>query len=196
MNYIVKDIINFCEELFPGISPYTAENARQAIKQFELEGKTLPLTMFRNFDYLTQGDVFSEMPLTYIDKDGNVITIFRKAILLCNTCDSTRNDKLQFAAIHPVEDLGENESFKESVRHNRAFQFLYLPDPKIDDSVIDFGIISTISREAFDKLLQQGKVNKIASLSQVGYYMLLSKLTVYFMRPEDTEVNDIRGKMN
>lgn len=192
MNYSVKDIVDFCEELFPSISPYTASRAKKALDQFESNGKTVQLTTLNAFDYLAQGDIFTEIPITYINDEGTEETILCKGMLLTNTCDNSRNDKLQFAAIHSIEELENNIGFQESVKHNKAYQFLYLPDSKLEDYFIDFGLISSFSRKVIEELLQRGKVQKIASLSQIGYYMFLAKLTVYFMRPEDVEANALR----
>ncbi len=194
MNYTVRDIIDFCEELFPGISPYTAERAKKALEQFESDGKKINLTTLDTFDYLAQGDIFTEIPITYISGEGTAETVLCKGMLLTNTCDNSRNDRLQFAAIHSIEELEENVGLQESVKHNKAYQFLYLPDSKLEDYFIDFGLITSLSRKVIEELLHKGKVQKIASLSQIGYYMFLAKLTVYFMRPEDVEANALRSE--
>ena len=47
--------------------------------------------------------------------------------------------------------------------------------------------INLIAKEFDDK-----KVNRIATLTLVGYYMLICKLTVFFLRPEDVDVNEAR----
>ncbi len=192
MNYTVRNIIDFCEELFPGLSPYTADAARKALDQFDNNNIKISLLNTQSLSYFSQGDIFTNIPLIYIDDNGDQYQYLGNAMLLTNTCDSCRNDNLQFAAIHRVEELGDITDFQNSVRHNKTYQFLYLPDSQMCDSAIDFGLITSVSRTLIEELWERGNIGKIASLSQIGYYMLLAKLTVFFMRPEDTETNEQR----
>ena len=63
---MIPEFIDFCKELFPSIDPYTKEQAKQAMKQFEsIEGPVLcrPCGAFD----LLQGDIFSEIPFFYTD---------------------------------------------------------------------------------------------------------------------------------
>lgn len=188
---MIPEFIDFCKELFPSIDPYTEEQAKQAMSQFEeLHGPVL-LKSMDSFD-MYQGDIFSEIPFFYVDAHGELRTIMRKAQLLSNTCDATRDDKLLFAAIHPLKDFEGNPSMIAGIKRNKKYNSFYLPDKLLSEDYIDFELINSMSRESFLKLCTSGKVHRIASLTLVGYYMLLCKLTVFFMRPENAEVNASR----
>lgn len=63
----------------------------------------------------------------------------------------------------------------------------------LSDEYVDFEMINTISRDAFNRFLDTNKVRRIASLTLVGYYMFICKLSIFFMRPEDVEVNSGRA---
>ena len=191
---MIKELVEFYEEIFPSISPYTADEAKKACDQFKNEGRTFSTTMSNCLEDLSQGDIFSEIPFIFIGKDGKQRTIKARAMLLSNTCDCVRNERLQFAAMFKVSDFSDEEGIRESIRHNKYFQCLYLPDNRLDDEFVDFGLICSYDREFFKQIINMGKVVKIASLSQVGYYILLTKLTVYFLRPEDMEVNESRNQ--
>lgn len=188
---MIPEFIEFCKQLFPSIDPYTKEQAKEAMRQFE--GLEEPvLTRANNNSDLLQGDIFSEIPFYYVDDDGELSIIFRKAQLLSNTCDATRDEHLLFAALHPLEDLENNQSMRANIVRNKRYSAFYLPDRILQNEYIDFELINTMSRTTFNKLLEEQKVHKIASLTLVGYYMFICKLTVFFMRPEDEETNNGR----
>ena len=185
---MIPEFIDFCKELFPSINPYTKEQAKKAMQQFEgTQGPVLSQTC-NTFDLL-QGDIFSEIPFFYTGADGEVQLIRRKAQLLSNTCDATRDKTLLFAAIHPLDELQENPSMISNITKNQRYSTFYLPDDTLKNEFVDFELISSISREFFLKLYNEKKVDRIATLTLTGYYMLICKLTVFFMRPEDTDVN-------
>lgn len=188
---MIPKFIDFCKELFPSIDPYTKEQAKQAMKQFEdIEGPVL-CRPCGTFDLL-QGDIFSEIPFFYTDENGEMKVIRRKAQLLSNTCDASRDELLLFAAIHPLSDIHDNESMISNIVRNKRYSAFYLPDHLLKDDYVDFELINSMSRETFLRLHEEQKVSRIASLTMVGYYMLICKLTVFFMRPEDVQVNSGR----
>lgn len=188
---MIPEFIDFCKELFPNINPYTKEQAKRAMQQFEdIHGLVLSHTC-NTFDLL-QGDIFSEIPFFYTDDNGELKVIRRKAQLLSNTCDATRDKTLLFAAIHPLKDIEENSSMVSNITKNQRYSTLYLPDQILKNEFVDLELITSISRENFLKLHDDKKVNRIATLTLVGYYMLICKLTVFFLRPEDVDVNEAR----
>lgn len=191
---MLTEFVTFCEQLFPNIDPYIADEARKVMEQFEsYDGHLMNRTL--GFDCL-QGDLYSEIPFVFIDDDGSVGTINCKALLLSNTCDASRNDTLLFAAVRPLSDFSENPGFVSSISGNRTYNTLYFPDRIISDSFVDFGLITTISRESFEEMAQKGLIERLASLTLVGYYMLICKLTIFFLRPEDPETNKNRDTVS
>lgn len=60
---MIPEFIDFCQELFPSINPYTKEQAKKAMQQFEGKyGPVLSKTC-STFDLL-QGDIFTEIPFS------------------------------------------------------------------------------------------------------------------------------------
>ena len=189
---MIPEFIDFCKALFPSIDPYTAEQAKRVMEQFNDNNRPKLTIALNDFD-LMQGDIFSEIPFVFIDEDGSVKTFFAKAELLSNTCDATRDDYLLFAAVRPIDDFAENENLISSIKKNQKYSMFYIPDYPMERYYVDFEQITSIPRNAFIKLHENGNVNRIATLTSVGYYMLISKLTVFFMRPEDVETNNSRA---
>ena len=170
---MIPEFVDFCKELFPSISPYTRDQAKRAMEQFENLYGNPKLVAHPKDAELYQGDIYTEIPFLYTNENGEQTCIMRKAQLLTNTCDAVRDDNLIFAA-------------------NHTFRLFYIPDPETQDLLIDFSLLTTLSRNTFLSLLQKGIVHRIAALSQIGYYMFICKLTVFFMRPEDVQVNKDR----
>lgn len=189
---MVPEFIDFFSQVFPSIDPYTREQAKRCMEQFEKTAKPR-LTRFSGSDELWQGDVFSEMPFMYYDDDGAQRIIRCKAQLLSNTCDATRDKTLIFAALHPFNDIAGNQAMVDGIKRNKRYSTFYLQDDPVSEEYVDFELINTFSREAFLNLLGSGKVKRMASLTLVGYYMLICKLTVFLLRPEDVEVNASRN---
>ena len=189
---MIPEFIDFCKELFPSISPYTRDQAKRAMEQFENLYGNPKLVAHPKDAELYQGDIYTEIPFLYTNENGEQTCIMRKAQLLTNTCDAVRDVNLIFAAIHPCEEFSKTAKDLVSIKGNHTFRLFYIPDPETQDLLIDFSLLTTLSRNTFLSLLQKGIVHRIAALSQIGYYMFICKLTVFFMRPEDVQVNKDR----
>ena len=167
--------------------------AKNALKQFEGIGGPPIVEPCSTFDLL-QGDVYSEIPFCYIDEDGDISTIMQKAQLLSNTCDASREDgRLIFAAVRPLKDLEENPTMVESIVSNKKFGALYLPGNPLRSEYVDLQLLNSMSHSTFCGLQSAQKVNRIATLSNVGYYLFICKMTIFFLRPEDVDVNSQRS---
>lgn len=185
---MIKELIQFTTELFPSISPYTKENVNKAIEQFDYER----LEWFRPtpIDYLSQGDIIEKIPFTFFDENGKKDTILTKGIILSNTCDASRDDYIIIAPLIKYDKVLDN-SQKKIARANKYYDKMCFTNSQLDGYFIDFTRATTFNRKLLLKLLEN-KTNVEYSLNQYGYYLLLTKLTIYFMRPEDKETNEFR----
>ena len=69
---------------------------------------------------------------------------------------------------------------------------MYLPSEIIKNDVVDFGVINTFSRELILEMIDKKKLNKLLSLNNYGFYILLSKITILFCRRQDMETEKDR----
>ena len=186
---MLKELINFTTELFPSISPYTKENVNKAIEQFDFDN----IEWFRMtpMDYLSQGDIIDTLPFTFFDSEGNKKTSLTKGIILSNTCDISRDDYVIVAPLLKYIDF--NGSQRKIMRANKYYDKMCFTNSQLNDYFVDFTRLTSFNRELLLKLLES-KTYVQYSLNQYGYYLLLIKLTIYFMRPEDKETNEIREK--
>ena len=186
---MINEFINFVHEIFPSISPYTKERVKDAIKQFEIEGKKPNFLLYEPFEYLAQGDIVETLPFIRYDQDGNRQLYKTKGILISNTCDAENDDTVVFAPLLPLESI---KLEKTNLLKNQNFRLLYLPDQRLKDYIVDLSLLNGYSKKLITDSIGNGKMNKISSLSQFGYYMFLCKLTIHLMRPEDLEVQGCR----
>ena len=84
--------------------------------------------------------IFSEIPFFYTDDNGDLKIIRRKAQLLSNTCDATRDKTLLFAAIHPLADIQENPSMISNITKNQRYNTFYLPDGVLENGLLMAGM--------------------------------------------------------
>lgn len=185
--------IDFLEKLFPAIEPYAANRAKEAVKEFSRYGTKTPFFSKPLDEDFQQGDIFTRVPFVYIDKNGKGQLAVTGGMLLTNSCDTTRNERLQFAAMTPLADYSANPANIDAVTSNLNFEYLYFPDTEVSDSFVNFGLITSVSRDAFKKFVESGKSERIASLNATGYFLFVTKLTVFLMRPEDSDVYASRG---
>jgi hypothetical protein len=78
--------------------------------------------------------------------------------------------------------------FKKSDIINQTITgYMYIPMFQYEgrEYVVDFSIISSFSTSLLRILQEKKLVDRISSLNEFGYYFLLAKLTVHFLRPED-----------
>lgn len=188
---MIPEFVDFCQKLFPSIDPYTAEAAKRAVKRYQsLSGTPLLCRLEDTIDYL-QGDIYTELPFYFVDQNGNLRTFKAKAQLLSNTCDAVRDDQLLFAAMRPLAKYPAG--MQSAIKGNQRYSTFYIDSPATNLDYVDFELINAFSRTAFIKLCNNGSVKRIASLTSVGYYMFICKLTVFLMRPEDPQTNSERS---
>jgi hypothetical protein len=192
---MIYEFTKFCEELFPSISPYTAESVRSALRQFQRQDGILKFTSNKEFSVIRQGDFFTEIPFYHLNLNGKAGVKKYKALLLTNTCDTTRSDYLTFVAALPIKDFGDKKI--DDLKSNRIFRFLHIPGETTEDYVMDLGLLAVVPRTIFETAIQEKKISRIVSLSTIGYYLFISKLTIFFMRPEDKDAYRSRdSKLN
>ena len=163
---MMNEYISFLQKLFPAIDPYTAQQAKNAVKEFARYGEKTPFFTEPLDKDFQQGDIFSKVPFVYVDRNGQV----------------------QLAEVTPLESYSANPRNIVAVTSNINYQYLYFPDTKLHDSFVNLGLITSISRESFEGYVAAGKSERKVSLNLTGYFLFITKLTVFFMRPEDREV--------
>lgn len=179
------------------ILPYLPDNIRplaKQLKQFPANyEKWVYAPAFRSRPY--QEDVFTEVPLVFIDEDGAATRAQLHGMVISNACDA-QTDQGDFVIVAPVIDLKmyqetselKGEELSNHIRaltENKISNLLFLPAGQGgSDAFVDFSNLCSVSSAYFHKARGQ---NRIISLSLLGHYFLLIKLAYHFTRPESAD---------
>ncbi|EAD4839279.1 hypothetical protein WN83_15160 [Listeria monocytogenes] len=184
-----NDLSNYLNSIFPGIDFTEKSNViKKAIAQFDkVEGNKFITD--NCITHLAQGDIFKNVPYIHFNPHtGDYVNTFIDAVLVSNTCDSSRKENLTFAPILPISLFNDNELSHNELKANKKFAFLYFPDIRLQDKIIDLNSFFSFPRETFENLLADQKVEKKYSLMLSGYYIYITKLVTLFCRPESEDV--------
>jgi len=186
---MMHEFIEFVYELFPSIKSHTKDRVKASITQFQKEGKQFNCFLYKPFDFLAQGDIIESLPFKIFKPDGNEYVMKTKGILLSNTCDAENDSFIAFSPLLPVKELNVD---KYALINNLIYRFLYFPEPNFSEYVIDLTLIHSFPKNLVNSAIKDGRIKKLGSLNDFGYYLFLCKLTVHFMRPEDCNVQNNR----
>lgn len=186
---MISSFVDFVHQLFPSINPYTKEKVKESLRQFERTGIKQNFFLPEPFAYLAQGDIVDELPFFLTDSNGNELLYKTKAMLISNTCDAENDKQIIFSPLYRIDEIDMNV---EQLKRNQNYSMLYIPEELTSEYFIDLSCMNSFSRLGIEAILKSGKLRKLASLNSFGYYLFLSKLTVHFMRPEDSGVNKQR----
>jgi hypothetical protein len=115
--------------------------------------------------------------------------VHTKGMLISNTCDAEHDGAVILAPMFRIDALEGLD--KRALKQNQIFRFLHLPDSRIGDYVVDLGMLAAYPTGLVARIIETS--GKCASLTQLGYYFFLCKLTVHLMRPEDQGVQMTRA---
>lgn len=188
---MLVEFIDFVDSVLPSVSPDFRDGAKQAIVQFEKEGHTLNYLTTNRLKELSQGDILSNLPFTYFDENGEQCVFKADAIVISTSCHIDQKKKIILAPVLPFSSFLGN---KHDLQKNIIFDYMYMPDEQMKDKFVDFSILCTYSKDLIMDGIKRERIKRVASLNQLGYYFFIIKLTVYFMRKEDSGTLEERGE--
>lgn len=184
-----KHVIEFIDKTFPNVDSGVKDKAKMAIEQFEQHHSMVGYLTTRILDKVSQGDIISEIPFFYFEDDGTQKQFKAKGVILSVSCDI---DNDNYVLIVPLMKLSDYRGSKDKIIYNNTLTYLYFPDTCVKDYYIDFSFICSYSKEMIMESIKKSKVKRIASLSLVGYYMFITKLSAFIARREDNETRQNR----
>lgn len=179
---MLKELIEFVDGIMPSIPLDTKAGVQEAIAQFEKSGEQIKYLTSVPLPELSQGDIISSVPFFYFDENGEQVEFRADALVLSTSCHIDQKNKIVLVPILPLESFEGNII---ELKKNKVIDYMYIPDGDLLDSFVDFEVMNTFSKELIKAGLESGKLQRIASLNQIGYYFFIIKLTVYLMRRED-----------
>jgi hypothetical protein len=181
-------------------APFVAEEDRELfLKQIrQINGKSPLIAGPNKTQDRLQGDVLRDFPFAVIHRDGKVLSRPQTCLALNTDCNLQpgRLDTLNFAPISSFARYAELAAAKqkdparlagrlESVERNEVDSLFYLPFCGGFDGpvVVHLNRISSVHPDVFEQCLAGGQ--RVSSLTQLGFYVLLLKVTRLFARPEN-----------
>ena len=175
-------------EVFPSIEP---ENARAYLNTLwsrpvvwtDLYANPLPTN-------ICQGDIIAPITFVLQDDSGDFGEFTAAGMILSHSCD-LEDDYLVLALCEPAAAYAQHRSIGD-LRNNTLFQTFFLRDvPGMGDQVVDLGTVQSFRRSVIFRDLQNGTVVRYSSFTQLGYYFLMAKMTVRWLRPQPPD--EVRG---
>lgn len=172
------------EEVFPSIEPKTQRAFLRALRKRppswpEFYAKELP-------PEICQGDILDPVKFIVQDDDGDFGELDVAGMILSHSCDID-DETWTVAACQSASAYAKHRSIGD-IRNNTYFPTLFLGSvPHMGDQVVDFGTIQSVRRSVVQRGLESGAIVRRASLTQLGYYFVIAKLTIRWLRaqPED-----------
>lgn len=187
---MLDEFIDFVSEIFPCISPDVKYKAKDAVLQFEKEGHQQKFLMMTPLKKLSQGDIISNVPFARFSKDGTQKYFIADAIILSTSCHI---DNKKYITLAPIFNLDTFDGDKEQLKKNKIYDYIYLPNGYMIDKYVNLEIMTTYDKLLIEKGINSKKLKRITSLSQLGYYFFIVKLTVFLMRKEDEDTLEERS---
>ena len=154
-----------------------------------------------------QGDIVDKFEIVFHEVSGDSLEIRVledvPCMLLSNTCDmepegKTRKKHISFAPVFSFSEFANSRTdqyseegwndYLKRVKANKVTDILFIPGyGSFGDSVVLLDRIYSTDPELLKIKIEKGATKRIASLSQIGFYFFLIKLTYHFARYEDRD---------
>ena len=187
----LEEFINYSNQIFPAIDKSVRNSIKEALKQFDIN----KFSWFSNNDLggICQGDILDKVPFTFQDESGESKAFLTKAMVISNSCDIENDKYILLAPLIPYLDTNEfNENQKEDLLNNKYYGKMCLSYSSVGDYYVDFSRIQSFNKSLIINLVNINKIKLENSLSQFGWYFLLTKMTIHFMRIEDHKLFSTR----
>lgn len=184
--------------IFPAFTEKDAENLRQLLRQYKrnlgvIFNPTLPPEP-------RQGDIFRNIPFNVFLKNNRIARVRTYGIVISCTCDFEQREYILLAPANElsfyeeayIDDSKEKRERKiDDLRNNLIAETFHVPAHTSNPELIfDLSLVNSYEVDFIKGSLISNDIDRIASLSDVGYRFFLMKLSHYFLRPEnDTEIS-------
>ena len=155
-------------------------------------------------DFLAQGDCVSDVPIP--DFENNNFVYNKKAIIISNTCDISKENKRLFSpyvTYCPIFSLckyreslllefskNKVENHITAIKKQMITQILYLPKGRELDEEC-FARLDMVNSLSLASKLYPKVSSRLSSFSDYGFYMFLFKISIHFTRIQENITRNI-----
>lgn len=195
---LIYSLMAIVRDLFPSFSETDSKSIVESLKQFHRrkllhnnettiieEELYLQITKQPIQSFLAQGDIIRNVPFHFVDHDGYLRKLISQGMILSATCDIENDENILIAPCFSLTNF--NDLDINRLMQNLYYKFICLNNSSIPDNclVVDLSMITSFSKKLIQNRVSVGLMEKQFSLTLIGYYLLLLKLTVHLLRPED-----------
>ncbi|MCG6195667.1 hypothetical protein LFX25_20705 [Leptospira sp. FAT2] len=200
------EFINLFKKAFPNTEPGQVLTLDEMLKQFRkreltIKGFSAKFEERINIQItkdphpvLMQGDIIDGIPILILDNNGNLSELRTPSVIISASCDCENDSLIIFAGCYPFSEVKNHVKSEKDLFDNLYYKFFTFANSSDDSKslVADFTKVSSFSKTLIEERIREGKINKIASLTQLGYYYFITKLYIHFLRVENQTALDFR----
>ena len=127
----------------------------------------------------------SNIPFFYYDDKGDLQQYVTEGMIISTSCHIDQKEYLNIVPVLPIKFYKKENLYE--LKSNTIFNYMYIPNTILKDKFVDFTMVNTYNKDLLLEGIKKGKVNRLCSLNQLGYYLFIIKLTVFLMRKEDPD---------
>jgi len=177
-------LIQYLQKAFPVYPDGNTADARLALEQFGTQNSSIQV-LCDPVKQWSQGDILNIIPFLNFTKDGKVSNFQAPAMIITSTCDLDRKEKIVVCPCFPLENFKPLNSYSE-IPKNNVFEFFFIGSGlRGGEWVVDLSHPMTLLRERVSKRIQEGNIIRLHSLTQVGWYLFITKFSMKYFRPDD-----------
>lgn len=189
---MLEEFIDFVNSVLPSVDPEARDKAKAAIAQFSNDGNQYEFLLSNLLPQLSQGDIISEIPFVYLKDNGEQEIYKAKGMVISTSCHIDQKEILNIVPVLPLDFFDGDRNKKRELMGNKIYDYMYIPENKMKNYFINFSGVNTYSKKLIVNGISSGRLKRECSLSQIGFYLFIIKLTVFFMRSEDEETMSYR----
>ncbi|TGK33882.1 hypothetical protein EHQ13_11460 [Leptospira gomenensis] len=205
---ITKEFIELFRRAFPTIDEIQITNLGDMLKQFHRRSNSTILTEHGSLksdkidiqvttspnDILMQGDILDKVAIPSIDRNGEISIVNGPSVIISASCDCENDPSILIASCYPYERVRQIVKSEDELKKNIYYRFFSFGNSSdINHSLVaDFSAISSVSKFLIEDRIKSGKIMKVASLSQIGYYWFITKLYIHLLRVEGLDAIKFR----
>lgn len=182
---MLKEFIDFVDSVLPSVEPEAKDKAKAAIAQFFREGNQIEFLLPNKLEELSQGDIISDIQFSYFAEDGKQYVFKAKGMVMSTSCHIDQKEVLNIVPVFLLEFFDGDANKRRELKGNKIYDYMYFPENAMEDYFVDFSKVNTYSKKLIMDGIKEGHIERLFSLSQLGLYMFIIKLTVFLMRKED-----------
>lgn len=179
---MIVEFARFVEGIFPSLDPALGESLRRAALQYGDYAADLFVTQFD--DKVSQGDVLEGLVFEIEQGNGELLQQEVPGMMLSPSCDFDNDPTVVFAPCYPWSWF-ETANNASSIEVNEISNRFYLPrSGRRAALVVDFSVIQAFRSDYIRAAITANTVRKIESFTVLGWWLLIAKLALHFLRPE------------